>query len=154
VSRMSKEVLVDTSIWVEYFGGSKIGKKASKRYIDNPRYKLITSIITVAELSKHLSRGKKGFESFLIPEDLLRFLKMKGSILPINEKIAILGGELLGTSRFGKLGFADYLILASAIENSISKVITKEERWKEVNNHRGAKIGKKSLDLKVEVIRA
>ena len=152
MSGMSREVLIDTSIWVEYFKGSKIGEKAKKRYIDNPRYNTLTSVVTVVELTKHFTRNEFGSKLFMTPEDILGFLKLKGEVLPLTEEIAILGGKLLGNAIFGKLGIADYLILASAIENSVQKVVTKEDKWEIVNNHYGKKFGTKRLNLEVDVI--
>ncbi len=107
--------IIDTWAWVEYFRGSKIGTRA-KPQIENSSN--ITPTIVLAEMSqkfKQLGRDD-------LPEKL-SFIRQRSTILPLDEPIALVAGEIRANVPVQGMGLVDCILLAvSRLYNA--KVVT------------------------------
>lgn len=114
-----KTVIPDTYAWIEYFRGTKEGKKARK-YIDGD-YELVVPSIVIAELrDKYVRNEMEGRW-----EKRRKFLKLKAEIdelgFDLAEKAAELKWEL--REKYNDVGMADAIILAHTQEKD-AKLLT------------------------------
>jgi predicted nucleic acid-binding protein len=120
---MSYEYVVDSYAWIEYFRGSKAGKKA-KGFIEGG--KAATATITVAELKDKYTR--EGWPYF--DEDLL-FITSSTTIVNLTKDIAVTAGEINASmkAKVKGWGMADSITLATA-QVAKAKVVTGDEHFK------------------------
>jgi predicted nucleic acid-binding protein len=91
---------IDTSAWIEWLGGSALGKKLSKEFPDKSR--CIVPTIVQLELSKWLVR-EVGEEQ----ADQVIACTQKCTVVPLDTAIALLAAEL---HREHKLATADAIV--------------------------------------------
>jgi len=117
---------MDTSAWIEYFLDTQNAEK-----IENilEKEEIITPSIVLIELSCKAEKEKWDFKKILI------FLKLKSSILNIDEEIIINCGKIYTNERKEKSGFSmsDAIILASSIQMK-SKILTKDNHFRDKNS--------------------
>ena len=82
---MANKFMLDSSAWVEYLAGTSSGAKI-KEILDNNN--VVTSILTIAELSDKFAHDKKDFESSLA------FMVSKSNIVEISYEVAKNSGQL------------------------------------------------------------
>lgn len=106
---MSYKFMIDSSAWIEYFGGTEKGEKA-RRIIE--AVGIATSIIAIAELADKFEREGRDFHPSL------QFIKSKAAIIELTAELALLAAKLKKTARkkSPKFGIADALHLATAIQ--------------------------------------
>lgn len=120
---MSYEYVIDSYAWIEYFRGSRAGKK-TQRFIEER--KAATTTITIAELKEKYAR--EGWPYF---KDDLAFITTTTTIINLTKDIAVKAGE---TNAFMKAkvkgwGMADSITLATA-QASNAKVVTGDKHFK------------------------
>jgi len=120
---MSYEYVVDSYAWIEYFRGSKAGKKA-RGFIEGD--KAATATITVAELREKYAR--EGWPYF--DEDLL-FITSSTAVVNLTKDIAVKAGEINVAMKVKVKGWgmADSIILATA-QVAKAKVVTGDKHFK------------------------
>jgi predicted nucleic acid-binding protein len=96
--------LVDTSVWIEWFVGSPLGRRLAKEMPD--RAECIVPTIVQLELSKWLVR-EVGEDS----ADQVIAYTQKCIVVPLDTRIALLAAEL---HRQHKLATADAIVYATA----------------------------------------
>ncbi len=108
---------VDSSAWIEYFGGTKTGLRL-KPVLEQEN--LVTSIMAVAEVADKFEREQKNFRHFLT------FMQSRATILSLTITTCTTGAtiknELRKTRR--KFGLADGLHLATAREHNATLITT------------------------------
>ncbi|WP_456474345.1 PIN domain-containing protein [Candidatus Pyrohabitans sp.] len=117
-------MLIDSSAWLEYFMGTKLGEKV--RDIVESNKVLYTSPVIISEvLSKSirtdgLEKGKERVE----------FIVERCVVVPLDEEKGFLAGEIHGEmKRMDKsFGLMDALILATARQRKV-KVLTKDRHF-------------------------
>ena len=116
--------VVDSSAWIEYFSGSESGRMVSE-IIDDEKNEILTTVITIAEISSFFKKEDKDFEKAY-------------TIILKNSKVIYLNGESaknLGKlyaevkSKNKKFSFADSLVLFVA-KKHIAKIVTKDFDFK------------------------
>lgn len=120
---MNYNFLIDSSAWVEYFSGSKIGLSI-KEIIETG--KIATSILVIAELADKFIRENKSFQKELL------FIQSKAAILPLNINIVLTAAKIKKERRkdYPKFSLADALIYSCA-KNVNTTLLTK------YNDYRG-----------------
>ncbi|MFA4662361.1 type II toxin-antitoxin system VapC family toxin [Pyrococcus kukulkanii] len=103
--------LIDTDVLIDVLRGMKEAKEFLLEIADEG---LFISVITLSELLS----GKETRDP-VKKEKLLRFLRKHFQILPIDEEIGILGGEI---RRDYNIGLGDAIIAATAIVHGLSVV--------------------------------
>jgi predicted nucleic acid-binding protein len=98
--------VVDTSAWLEWLGGSELGRKLGAALPALEEW-LVPTIVQY-ELTRHLSR----LASEEAAEQAIAY-SMRCAIVPIDTRIAMRAADL---ARAHKLAMADAMIYASAIE--------------------------------------
>ncbi|MDI6721193.1 MAG: PIN domain-containing protein [Candidatus Aenigmarchaeota archaeon] len=108
---MANKYLLDSSVWIEYFAGTETGRKA-KEIIE--KEKILTCILSIAEISDKFSREKEKFNAFL------EFIKNASVIANITLASCSEAGNLKTERRTSKKEFslADAIIYLTAKENS------------------------------------
>ena len=106
-----KRIVLDTYAWIEYFSGSKEGKRA-KRFVEG-RFELFTPSIVIGELSDKYRR--ENIQEWPIRK---RFVKLKTKILALDESIADNAGKLKQDLRkkHRDASLADAIILSHSID--------------------------------------
>jgi len=109
---MNYSYLIDSSAWVEYFGGTSRGRKISD-IIENKV--IATSIISIAELADKAEREQQSLER------ILQFIQSRAAILPLTVGLAIHAARLKKRFRQQnpKFGLIDGIHLATAVEHQI-----------------------------------
>ncbi|MBI4016754.1 MAG: PIN domain-containing protein [Candidatus Aenigmarchaeota archaeon] len=104
---MSYKYVIDSSAWVEYFGGTRKGAKI-RHIVDEEE--IATSIIAIAELADKHTRENRPFEP------TLEFVQSKAAILPITVDIAVDAARLKNDRRKinSKFGLVDGIHLVTA----------------------------------------
>ncbi len=107
---MRYSYLIDSSAWVEYFGGSTRGRKISD-IIENKV--IATSIISIAELADKAEREQQSFGM------VLQFIQSRAAILPLTVSLAVHAAQLKKRFRQQnpKLGLIDGIHLATSAEH-------------------------------------
>ena len=115
--------IIDTWAWVEYFRGSDIGRRARPR-IENSNN--ITPTIVLAEMSQKFRQlGRSD-----LPEKL-SFIRQRSSILPLDEPIALLAGEIRANVPVQGMGLVDCILLAASRLYS-AKVVTGDPHFRDL----------------------
>ena len=96
--------VVDTSVWVEWFTGSALGRKLTKEI--PPRAECIVPTIVQLELSKWLLREAREEQA-----DQMIAYTQKCVVVPLDTRMALLAAEL---HRQYKLATADAIVYATA----------------------------------------
>ena len=122
------KVIIDTYAWIEYFKGSREGKKA-KKFIEGS-FELFTPSIVIAELSDKYRRENIG--EWTIRK---RFIKLKTKILDLDEKVADEAGKLKQDLRkkYSDASLADAIILAHSISVG-AKILTGDKHLRNLKN--------------------
>jgi len=109
--------IMDSSAWIEYFGGTVKGTKVRK-LIENE--KIAVSIIAIAELADKFERENRPFDA------QLRFIQSHAAIIAINIDIALSAAKLKKTLRTqnSKFSLADAIHLATAHQEKAILVTT------------------------------
>lgn len=120
------KILFDTSAWIEYFTGSKMGEIVSS-HIENDE--VITSVISLLELSYKADREKWNIK------DYLNFIKIKSQIIGIKESSIIDFGRTYNQARKKEksFGFADAIILLTAKDEGAG-ILTKDNHFRDFEN--------------------
>ena len=113
---MNYKYLIDSSIWIEYFGGTKIGKKV-ENIINNET--IATSIMAVAELADKFERENHEFS------ESLKFIQSRATILQLSINIVLQAAKLKKELRYknSKFGIVDAIHLATS-RNESTQFIT------------------------------
>jgi len=120
----NRAVVLDSFAWIEYFNGTTAGEKVQS-FLEAGR--VLTPAIVVAELSEKHKRLNREFG----PK--YDFVKARTSIVPLEEELARVAGELNfeRKKRVKGWGLADSIILATA-RRSKSKVVTGDPHFKDL----------------------
>ena len=104
---MSDKIILDTSFWIDYFGGTKRVEHSREVLTTGLAF---TSIIAIAKLADKAARDDRPFEEHL------HFIQTHSTILPISIEIALLAGKLKKKHRRSNnsFGLADAIHLATA----------------------------------------
>lgn len=112
--------VVDSSAWIEYFSGSESGRRAAE-FIDDEKNEILTTVITIAEISSFFKKENKDFEK---PYTIL----LKNSrVIYLNESDAKDLGRLYAEvkSKNKKFSFADSFVLFAAKKYN-ARIVTKD----------------------------
>ena len=115
---------MDTYAWIEYLDGSPNGARV-RDIVDDSRNSIITSPITIAEISSKYIRMRRD------PARALVELENNSSIPPVDSKTARSGGEIHAEQRKTRKDFplADAFVAATArVEHS--KILTGDPHFK------------------------
>ena len=120
-------VLLDTSILVEFFDSTKKGEKL-KDYVSE-KYRLFTPAIVISELASKLKR--KGFE----PKKMIDELRGATQVVPLTDLVAEESGILHATlrERINNISLADCIIMTHA-QKLKAKILTCDNHFKGHNN--------------------
>ena len=112
--------MIDTSAWIEYAGGTKIGEKL-KQIVEEKE--IASSIIAIAELADKSERKNGTFEK------LLRFIQGRGAIVPLDVAICLKAAKIKNEQRKQreKFGLADALHFATALKEKAIFVTTDQD---------------------------
>jgi predicted nucleic acid-binding protein len=120
----NQAVVLDSFAWIEYFNGTSAGEKV-QNFLETGR--AVTPAIVVAELSEKHKRLNRDFG----PK--YDFVKARTSIVPFEEELARVAGEL-NFERKKKVkgwGMADSIILATA-RRAGSRIVTGDPHFKDL----------------------
>src|SRR5713226_1631167 len=120
----NRAVVLDTFAWIEYFNGTSAGEKV-QNLLETGR--AMTPAIVVAELSEKHKRLNREFG----PK--YDFVKARSSIVPLEEELARVAGEL-NFERKKKVkgwGMADSIVLATA-RRSGSRIVTGDPHFRDL----------------------
>lgn len=122
---MSHDHVLDTYAWVEYFIGSKKGRRVEDCLEDS-----VTPSIVLAELANKYSREGRQF----LERDLA-FIESKSVIQELTRDIAVEAGKIHAKKRetVKDWGFVDSIILATA-RSLNAKVVTGDKHFKSEKN--------------------
>ena len=84
------KIVFDTFAWIEYFQGTKKGKKV-KEYLENNE--ILTPVIVLLELSYKADKEGWDFKKFL------DFIKYKSEIIRLNEEFILNFGKLYNKTK-------------------------------------------------------
>lgn len=117
---MTEKYVIDTSAWIEYAGGTKIGEKL-KPIIEERE--IASSIMAIAELADKSERENNVFER------LLRFIQGRGTIIPLSISICLKAAQIKNEQRKRreKFSLADALHFATAIQEKAIFVTTDKD---------------------------
>ena len=121
-----KKHVIDTSAWIEYINGSEKASKF-KEIIENSI--ILTSIITIAELSDKFERDNKDFSP------AMNFINSRSKISEISISQATEAGKLKNKMRKTnkKFGLADAIIYVLA-KSQNSALITADKDFEGLEN--------------------
>jgi predicted nucleic acid-binding protein len=121
-------MLLDTYAWVEFFIGSKAGKKVLKAIQEN---RCFTSILSLAEIVDWCFKNDLKEKA----KQYIEIVEKASTILNITKEIAILAGEM-NQERKKKVkgwGMIDSIILATATFYNL-KILTGNSHFKDLEN--------------------
>jgi predicted nucleic acid-binding protein len=121
-------MLLDTYAWVEFFIGSKAGKKVLKAIQEN---RCFTSILSLAEIVDWCFKNDLKEKA----KQYIEIVEKASTILNITKEIAILAGEM-NQEREKKVkgwGMIDSIILATATFYNL-KILTGNSHFKDLEN--------------------
>jgi len=104
---MSYKFVIDSSVWIEYFGGT-LKSEAVKTAIEQED--IATSIIAIVEIADKFEREKRSLNIFL--DYISRRSEIISLTMSIARKAAVIKQEIRATSK--KFGIADAIHLATA----------------------------------------
>jgi predicted nucleic acid-binding protein len=114
--------LIDTWVWVEYYYGHI---PEIKGYIESDTTDLFTSVITLTEMVKFLSRT----QDHGTVQNIVHEMGIRSLIVPVSREIAILAGGYRSEGFSG--GIADTIILATARTGN-HRIVTGDEHFKDL----------------------
>ena len=115
-------VIFDSSAWIEYFAGSKKGKKV-KEFLDKNENVLTLSVCLMEIKNKYIGEGHEF-------ENQINFICSVSSIIDINKEIALKGAEI---KQKYKLYTVDALIYAAA-QLQKATLLTGDHHFKDLKN--------------------
>ncbi len=119
---MNMIVIFDSSAWIEYFAGSKKGKKV-KEFLDKNE-NILTLSVCLMEIKNKYMQDEHEFK------DQIDFICNMSLIIDINKEIALKGAE---TKQKYKLYTVDALIYAAAqLQKAI--LLTGDRHFKDLKN--------------------
>ncbi len=120
----NRAVVLDSFAWIEYFNGTSAGEKV-QNFLETGL--VVTPAIVVAELSEKHKRLNREFA----PK--YDFVKARTSIVPLEEELARVAGELNfeRKKRVKGWGMADSIVLATA-RRSGSRIVTGDPHFKDL----------------------
>jgi predicted nucleic acid-binding protein len=120
----NRGVVLDSFAWIEYFNGTSAGEKV-QNFLETGV--ALTPAIVVAELSEKHKRLNREFG----PK--YDFVKARTSILPLEEELARIAGEINfeRKKRVKGWGMADSIVLATA-RRAGSKIVTGDPHFKDL----------------------
>jgi predicted nucleic acid-binding protein len=120
----NRALVLDSFAWIEYFNGTSAGEKVQHFLEIGPT---LTPAIVVAELSEKHKRLNREFES------KYDFVKARTSIVPLEEQLARMAGEInfARKQQVKGWGMADSIILATA-RRSGSRVVTGDSHFEDL----------------------
>ena len=120
----NRAVVLDTFAWIEYFNGTSAGEKV-QNFLETGL--AVTPAIVVAELSEKHKRLNREFG----PK--YDFVKARTSIVPLEEELARVAGELNfeRKKRVKGWGMADSIVLATA-RRSGSRIVTGDPHFRDL----------------------
>lgn len=122
------EYLLDTWAWIEFYIGSKKGKKVYE--LLESKEKCFTNMVTVAELSDNFQSGN--LESDNSWNEMRAFIESKTEIIELDTEICSDAGKIKQEERekFPDFGLMDAIILSSAKKYDL-KIITGDKHLKD-----------------------
>ncbi len=120
----NRAVVLDSFAWIEYFNGTSAGEKV-QNFLETGL--VVTPAIVVAELSEKHKRLNREFA----PK--YDFVKARTSIVPLEEELARVAGELNfeRKKRVKGWGMADSIVLATA-RRSGSRIVTGDPHFRDL----------------------
>jgi len=120
------DYVMDSSAWIEYFGGSEKGNKI-KNLIENK--KIASSIIAISEIAYKFDSEKRIFFDFI------KFISTNSTILPLTIDISVNAGTLktIFRKKTNKFSLIDAIHLATAQENN-SVLLTADKDFLQAKN--------------------
>ena len=120
----NRAVVLDSFAWIEYFNGTSAGEKVQS-FLETGL--AVTPAIVVAELSEKHKRLNREFA----PK--YDFVKARTSIVPLEEELARVAGELNfeRKKRVKGWGMADSIVLATA-RRSGSRIVTGDPHFRDL----------------------
>jgi len=112
------KLIVDTSVWIEYFADSARGKQVAS-LIDSPHAELFVPASVIAEVVKiHIDKKKD-------PVPVVEALQNLSSIVPLDVDLAFVAAKLYNFGRIknSSFGMLDAFVIATAREVG-GKVLT------------------------------
>ena len=97
------EYLVDTSCWIEWYNDTTTGKKIEKKLKDKIKY---TPTATIGELRKNI-RDERFFK-------IKAFVLQNSQTIQCDDNISELAGQLKKDTKVRRIGWVDYIIVATA----------------------------------------
>jgi predicted nucleic acid-binding protein len=97
--------VIDTWTWVEYYAGRI---SAVQDYIENDKFDLFTSVLTLTEMIKFLGQT----QDVRAVESVVHEIGIRSLVVPVSREIAVLAGRYQREGFRG--GIADTIILATA----------------------------------------
>ena len=119
---MNMTVIFDSSAWIEYFAGSKKGKKV-KEFLDKNENVLTLSVCLMEIKNKYIREGHEF-------ENQIKFICSVSSIIDINKEMALKGAEI---KQKYKLYTVDALIY-SASQLQKATLLTGDHHFKDLKN--------------------
>ena len=116
-------VLIDSWAWIEYFKGTKAGKKV-KGVIEDFEERVVISTINISEVYRWILR----FYSEDIAEEKRKVMKQRSFVYDVSEGIAV---EAAKIKHKNKWGLGDSIIYATA-KNEGAKILTGDPDFKVV----------------------
>jgi predicted nucleic acid-binding protein len=109
--------LLDTWVWLEYFGGSPSAARL-RAIVEGPE--VATSVITLAELADVYERDGRS----KVVDERIQFIRSRGAVLPVPEDAARRAGKTKWAQRKKghPLGLADAMIYETARETGLTFV--------------------------------
>jgi predicted nucleic acid-binding protein len=117
-------IVLDSFAWIEYFNGTSAGLKVQS-FLESEH--VVTPAVVVAELSEKYKRLNRDFGS------KYDFLRSRTSIVPLEELLARLAGEINfeRKKRVKGWGIADSMILATARQSG-SRIVTGDPHFRDL----------------------
>ncbi len=119
-------MLLDTSAWIEYFLATEKGDNVKEILKNEDAF---TSVITTGELVNWCLKNNLPYEKYL------KEIKLYSRMIELNEKIAILAGQLNFERKklIKNWGMADSIVLSTSIIYDL-RIITKDSHFKNLPN--------------------
>lgn len=119
-------MLLDTSAWIEYFLATEKGDNVKEILKNEDAF---TSVITTGELVNWRLKNNLPYEKYL------KEIKLYSRMIELNEKIAILAGQLNFERKklIKNWGMADSIVLSTSIIYDL-RIITKDSHFKNLPN--------------------
>lgn len=119
-------MILDSSAWIEFFQGTKKGKKVEFFLKSKQSF---TSIVTISEVINWALRNS--LETNIFTEKIEKFSK----IIPLNREIVVLAGKINfdNKKKIKDWGMLDSFIYSTALIYNL-KVLTGDNHFKNLNN--------------------